>query len=471
MSSHSQQQTKLLKLMHQSLDKRPMPEDVAQHIKQLRRSGGEAACLEDVAGALGRVPSGLRPSSMSRDFHRPADFATQLETAGHFFAAAVPTDPADMDAVQVYLVRIGEEIGKTVGRSDFLHDRLDRNARQSVGLGHLSRRQYNKRFRLAARMELKHERVLREQAKRSLTLASKSRLASAIGFREFARDLPSACFIAYYVARASRRSEFECGSQSRAFDGLCDGLLQLCKRRGRKTNWLAIAHVLPDREVLEQLSDSEKGRLLGSYFARLSEAAELLGDVASQSHLDRRTMIVQRGNDSSTWNLAAGAFNKLREGWFGLLFSLGLDDAVSACCPGKAMRLMAADVAAWHGDGLHPDTKVWADLPTPWSVLAGEAYCTAGLVREVCTRHGVDAQQRGWVCPPTGKRSVAATSITPELVHGVTVSSPRLAHAFRQAGVFSGKTFRPERLGLIDTVQIKYERASHLKFKESEVVS
>ena len=42
---------------------------------------------------------------------------------------------------------------------------------------------------------------------------------------------------------------------------------------------------------------------------------------------------------------------------------------------------------------------------------------------------------------------------TPELVHGVAVSSPTLAHALRRAGVFSGKPLR----GVRPPVVVEYD--------------
>lgn len=108
---------------------------------------------------------------------------------------------------------------------------------------------------------------------------------------------------------------------------------------------------------------------------------------------------LQRGNDSTTWNVTAGAWNKLRDGWFSLMFDLGIVDAVERMCPGKVMRLMAADVAWWHrasGGDLHPDTAVWMALPRPWEVLSGEAVCPVSLVEDVCARHGLDPVKSGW---------------------------------------------------------------------------
>ena len=48
-----------------------------------------------------------------------------------------------------------------------------------------------------------------------------------------------------------------------------------------------------------------------------------------------------------------------------LLYALDMDEVLDQMCPGKVLRLMAADVAFWHravGGGLEPDTAVWAEL-------------------------------------------------------------------------------------------------------------
>jgi len=59
-------------------------------------------------------------------------------------------------------------------------------------------------------------------------------------------------------------------------------------------------------------------------------------------------MVVKKGNNSSDWNIAAGAWNKVRTNWMTLLITLGLDEIIEANCPGKVLRLMAADIAQWH---------------------------------------------------------------------------------------------------------------------------
>jgi hypothetical protein len=63
------------------------------------------------------------------------------------------------------------------------------------------------------------------------------------------------------------------------------------------------------------------------------------------------------------------------------------------------------------------------------------------MVEAICQKHGVDPIKKGWTA--AAQKRVAEFSPTPELVHGVTVSSPHLAAAIRKAGWFSGKRAVP----------------------------
>jgi hypothetical protein len=202
-----------------------------------------------------------------------------------------------------------------------------------------------------------------------------------------------------------------------------------------------VAHVHPAGEVLAHLSDEQKGALLGRWFGLLSDIAGLLQETWDRSKINRATMIVRRGNDSSTWNNTAGAWNKARDHWFALVYALNMDDLLDSLCPGKVLRLMAADVVAWHhsaGNTLDPNTAVWNELPLPWEVLSGQAVCTRAMVEAACRRHGLDPEKSGWTAPRPRTR-VAAFRPTPELVHGVTVANPFVATVLRRAGYFSGK--------------------------------
>ena len=431
-----------LRELHESLDRRRRPEDIAElvlgELEDL--AADDLRTLQRVAGgSLRRGWWGHGYSSMSDDFRRPVGMDHQLDVAETLFQVGDRPSGLDIAGLGEYLARAEGTIAKALGRSDFKADRLDRHSRKAAGLA-LSKRQYNKRFRLAARMERKRDRLARELEKREFTLVSKSRLASTLSGEEFSKDRNTACFVAYYTARCNLRSEFTIDGQQRPFDEVCDLLFRRCKG-SQATNWWALAHAVPDREVLGHLDDARKGELLGRWYAILDRIASLLKETWGRSAIERKTMIVRRGNDSSTWNVTAGAWNKARDSWIALVHALGMEEVLDRMCLGKVLRLMAADVAAWHrsaGGGLDPDTQVWDELPLPWEVISGESECPRGLVEVVCRRHGVDPVKNGWAAPRPG-RTVHAFRPTPELVHGVEVGHPGLALVLRKLGYFSGK--------------------------------
>lgn len=434
MTQHDQET--ILHELYRSLDERWRPEDVAQKIVLLLLlTGSDCKKLEKAAKA-GQANFW---SSMSQDFQRPCNMSRQLKVAEELFGRSVNISPDDVTEIEKWIKEAEQAIGKTYGRNDFKQDRLPKSERKKAGID-ISRRQYNKRFRFAVRLERKVLTLRREQFKRALTLASKNRLAANITWEDFAADLNTACFIAYYVARCNLRSLFTNTSQVRPYDEICEVLMQRCKRAPEVTNWWAIAHVLPNEEMIEHLDGEQKGVLLAEYFNLMNEAATFLKELWETNNLDAG-MVVRQGNDSTTWNVTAGAWNKLRDGWFSLMYALGLLDAVEQMCPGKVLRLMAADVVWWHrrsGGGLQADTFVWKELPRPWEVLSGDVACPKSLVENVCARFGVDPVKSGWTAPKPG-RTIEKFTPTPELVHGVVVASPLLAAVFRKAGVFSGK--------------------------------
>jgi hypothetical protein len=456
---------KTLRLIHRSLDERWRPEDVAQKaLALLDVSEDERPTIEQAAKG-GKWPWW---TLMSSDFQRPVGMSRQLEVARQLFGLPINFSDDDVAQIDHWLRAAEQSIGKGFNKNDFKHDRLSKADRLAAGID-LSRRQYNKRFRLAVRMEKKMGRLAREQFKRSLTLASKSRLAATIGWDDFASDLNSACFIAYYVARCNQRSLFTNTSQVQPYDEACEVLWQRCRRQTSDTNWWAIAHVHPIRETLDQLDDEQKGVLLGEYFNVMNDAAEFLGELWKTNDFSDN-MIVRRGNDSTTWNITAGAWNKLRDGWFSLMYSLGLQESVAQVCPGKVLRLMAADVASWHlqsGGDVHPDTRVWQELPRPWKVLSEAESCPKSLVESICAKHGVDPVESGWSAPRPG-RHIERYTPTPELVHGVVVSSPLLAAVFRRSGVFSGKTAKNTiPLAMVDEIRQRHIR--HQEQRRQEV--
>jgi len=440
-----------LQALYDSVKARRRPEDVAELV--LKALDGRLSLTEQATISVAARGSLRRKlfayTSMAQEFARPVGLEQQVDKAQELFASAYPLTAEqciDPDAVEAFVRHISGEIRKTFGGSDFKDDRLNRAARAAAGLD-CSHRQYNKRFRLLSRLEEKLQTLIREWKKREYAMIAKSGLAARLPQEEFTRDIDTACFVAYYTARCNLRSEFTNTSQERPYDQIAATLFARC-RRNSNTNWWAIAHVYSCAEVYRHLSDPQKGELLGRWFGLLQEIAVLLQKIWNASDIVRETMIVRRGNDSSTWNQTAGAWNKARDHWIGLVYALGLEDILAAVCPGKALRLMAADVAAWHrisGGGLDKNTFVWSELPLPWEVLLGEAACTLPMIAAACNRHEMDPEKTGWTAPRP-KAAVARFRPTPELVHGVTVSNAYLATILRRAGVFSGKPLKPQNL-------------------------
>ncbi|WP_431681560.1 hypothetical protein [Kitasatospora sp. KL5] len=442
---------RLLRELYDSLDRRRRPEDIARTVLDLFEADGTEigprtrAALEKAAGnSLQSLWHGY--TSMLEDFARPVGAQRQLAAAAELFDTLPVLPPEagdDPERIEAAIRTAGAEIRKEYGLSDFHEDRLNRAERAAAGIGEVSARRYNKRFRLLRRMEEKPLRVLEGQRRREITVIGKSGLASRLPYELFAADTVTAAFVAYLTARANLRGRFTIHGQTRPYDEVAAALFR--QLAPDTAQWFAIAHVHPVPEVLEHVGDEQRGLLLGRWYGILLEVAEQLETLWEKDRPDRSTMIVRRGSDSTAWNQAARAWSKARSHWFALLEAMGAEEILARICPGKVMMLVAADVAYWHrrsGRGLHPDTDVWAELPLPWEVLRGEAQCPQWLVEQVCRRHGVVPGLSGWT---QARRAPVAVPFepTPELVHGVTVADPLLASLFRSAGVFSGRPPRP----------------------------
>ena len=444
-----------IEALHETLQRRARPEDVAELILSgaADLSPDERATLDTAAqGSLARLAHGY--SSMSARFFEAVAPSQQVATARVLFKAAIPLTPADcadVERLRAFAAVISAEIHKTIGASSFKHDRLNRAGRREQGLD-LSRRRYNKLFRFLRRFERKIETYHRQLTAVDDQMAAKSGIAGRLTAADLAASPEAAAFVAYYVSRRNRRSLFTNQGQDPAFDDIAKMLFERFKRAPRPAGWRAIAHVMPDPEVIAHLSEAETLELLTAWLEVLHGLAGRMRALWAESQFDRTMMIVARGDQSSAWNGLAGAWNIARQGWLATVSALGMEDVLDLVCLPKAMRLMAGDVARWHG-GLHPDTAVWARLPAPWEVISGEAACTRMDVEVACALSDVDPVGGGWIAPRRGRVAVRF-SPTPELVHGVAVSHPELAGVLRQVGWFSG---RPGRL-LPEGVEVTVRR-------------
>lgn len=427
-----------IRTLYECVQKRPRPEDVAELIMDVLGN----TMTPEVRRALG-VPAsrsmkrlGWNYSSMASDFHRATTkVADQAGVAATLFNVTPLTaiEALDPNKIEALIRQVSPMIHKEFG-SVTRHNKQQRHA---AGL-FKCQRWYNKRFRLILRMEAKLKKFAWESRKYLFTRVGKSALTTTIPFEDFAADVPTACVIAYYSARMSLRSVFTNQSQTRGFDEVTQALLDFAKEQGG-IRWDVLAYAMPDAEVLVNLTEEQKGLMIGAWWKLLVDMADMLHEVYLTAKFDPSKMIVSRGSDSSTWNQVAGGWNKARTNWVSLLHVMGMDDMLDEICLGKVMRLMAADVARWHlasGGDIHPDTKVFGVLPFPWDVMHGRAHCTRADVEAACRQFNVDP--KGWT-GAVKEREAVAFSPTPELVHGVAVSSPELAARLRKAGVFSGK--------------------------------
>jgi hypothetical protein len=492
--------------------------------------------------------------STSTNLQKQIDRAKDLWSEHKTFISGVHADNAD--SVNDLIVYLKKTMGLVVEKPDFKKDRLNRAGRKlarnldqdadlwlDVPKGH---RAYNKRFRFLVRIEKKFAKWLFVREMRDLARIAKSRLAFTITPEEFERcGVVGGTFIAYLTARLNMRSKFTNTKQDRAYDEIAEGIYQHLgsapeEPRGwqdddnGKANWehlhYVIARILPMPFILEHVSYENKGKLLGTWFRQMERASNVLKTTSEANSLNLDEMIVSRGNDSSTWNESAGAFNKARSGWINTLYALGAESVLDGLVPGKVMRLMAADVARWHrstNGGLDPDTQIWTMLPRPWEVLTGKAACTRKMIENACAKASgiqierlesqlVDARKReadraeeikrqkksntrrygyrsyysnynyatydrerleetlnkhkamrdggrGWIKPRS--KTIEQWKPTPEMVHGVTVSSPALASLLKKAGFFGGSSkadkIKPEKIDHDLNNAAKKARADH----------
>ena len=422
-----------------------MPEWVAEDLLALDCVAQDKAITQGLKTMSGRRS---RRTSMAPDWFQPVGLDRQIAKAHELFAdhigahaghpAIISPEERDPARLKAFIAFLCETILKQPGSVPFKQGRLNRAQRAELGLD-MGNHAYNKRFRFLNRMHGHLVTYQKETRLASYRLLGKVGLLKDLGLDEFAADPWSAAFVSYHAARKRRRSVFTNTSQDRAFDKLGEALLQ--RALAGHPNLKLIARVFPDPRVTKRLAKADAGLLLGYWTLAMREMAGDLESTWEASSFDLDEMIVQRGDDSSTWNVTAQAWNAARDGWMALAYSLDMQVMIDRLLPGKCMRLMAADVAAWHrmsGGGIHPDTRVWRALPRPWDVLTGRAQCDRSLVERVCKREGVDPYKSGWAGPRPTRRAVD-TRPTPELVHGVEVASPEVAALFRRMGVFSGK--------------------------------
>lgn len=383
-------------------------------------------------------------SYMSTEFQKPQPISGPVNTLRAIlgFPPVQEEDCRDIKKIRFLLLSARSRVGMNAYHTDYKNDRLNREQRKELGVD-LSRRQYNKIFRLVSRIEQEANDLEHQWLLFRLGRFAKTSFASQISWEDFSADEASAAFTAYYTANLGRRSTFTAGKQARAFDEIAAGLLDRVSQSPHP-RWNVVAAVFPREDVLSHLNQEELFNLLLRSYNILKITSELLRLTVLKSNINTSTMIVHGGNDSSTWNVLAGAWNRARDFWMAVVVALGQEESFNYFLPGKVMRLMAGDVARWHtaiGGGLDPDTCVWAELRKPWNVMSGMELCSRLEIEETCKKYNIDPVKSGWSYPRS-RNKIAPVVPTPELVHGIEVRNPELALWFRKIGIFSGQKVR-----------------------------
>ena len=436
--------------LYATLDKRATTEQVAAIINHAPVSARLGVYERELLAEI--VRPGRHDSFMLDDFARPRDAVGPLLAVRRMFPdhAEWPS-PQDTTGMLRLVDDLGEDFGWDIS-SDWKDDRLPHDVLQAMGI---KRRQYNRKIRALRHLTGKATRLQAATDHRRMILVGRSGFACDISRERFRADRDAAMFIAYWIARKNRRRLFSLSGKENPMDHLAAALLDRCTRKGHAADWPMIASVYTNPPALRWLSPGQLGELAGAWSGVMRQAADGLRREwqtwAGAAVSRRDQMIVRRGMNSSGWNELAQAYNAARTGWLNATVAIS-PALIAPYLPGKVMRLMAADLAAWYrgtGGGVDPDTRVWSLLPLPWAVLDGTADCGQFLVERQCRNAGIDPAARGWTAPHA-TREIAAFAPTPELVHGVQVSDPLWAAALRRAGVFAGpsKKAAPDAMSL-----------------------
>lgn len=367
--------------LHESLSTRLRPEDVLATIVR----GRPSAVPEDLRRHFRAAGSGKKPyrySLMPSDFHRPVGGQRQLDSLARATGLAISADANDPQSLCGVVNYAADHLGGN-GR------KLTKEQRREAGI-ELSGRKYRRQWRAMRRLHYKVETLGRQQTMRNLEFIGRSGFASTITLDRFAADPRAAHFIAYWVARKNLRRQFTLDSRANPMDEVAAWFLRQCVD-AEGTDWEMIAMACPNPGVIQRLTPEQLGEMLGRWFHVMTQCAGYMKE-AWPADADKWTMIVRRGQDSSTWNTMASAYNSARASWLACLTAMGAEELLATMCPPKAMRLMAADLVYWHSSAsgdIDPNTHVWALLPMPWEVISGEQCCARAFVERACKVAGL----------------------------------------------------------------------------------
>ena len=232
--------TPTLESLHRGLSGRPRPEDVLAVLRTLYPTAPSWR-----QRLLSRISRTSAYSYLPTDFEPTSSAIGTAVILAELLGIDMPTGAgSDPEATRALLSTAQDLVGFRDGARNFKADRDNRDARKSRGLD-ISRRRYDKLFRLVARLEDHLLKQAEQQALLDLNRFGKTSFAAELTYDRFASSAASASFVAYYAANLARRNLFIPGPQARAFDEVAEKLFFECERAG-DTDWFAVAHVFPE---------------------------------------------------------------------------------------------------------------------------------------------------------------------------------------------------------------------------------
>ncbi len=377
-------------LYHCVRARRPMYEDVAEIILDI--IGDNLATQDRVLLARAAKKSVFKEAwaykTMAPDYSRPHGSMKLVRKAEELFCvdkALTPLECEDVKKIRILLNTISNQVGYESSRCDFIKDRCNRPERKQLGIEH-TKRQYNKRWRFLKRMERKISRMEEEDRKYKFLRLGSSALVHQMTEEEIQSDMPTACFIAYYHARLSGPGFLDTKAYDRVSEMLCRHAMS-----SETVNLSAIAYIYPGQVVLKKLSEFEKGKLLGVWYNKLSNLAGELKVIWKETGINLTTMNIEKGNDYYTWNLVANAWNRTREHWIEMLYSMRVHGLLHSLCPGRALNLFSSNP---YSQGQF-EKKVWHSIPKPWDVIEGKEQCTKEMIEKKCAENKVSLNK--WI--------------------------------------------------------------------------
>ena len=294
--------------LYQTLKQLKRPEDVAEMILELLNnelSPKEKGFLQKIKEpSLKRIIE--KYASLHQKFGEDKGIKEEIQRAINIFELEIE-ETADEDEGRVidnFIKNVSNHIYKEFGQNNFKENRLNKEEREILDLA-ISKRKYNKKWRLLQRLEKKLRRYQKKFGEVEFKEVMEKGIFHSLSFEEFSTDLNIACFIAYYNARINLKNIFS-EHQIKAFDNTSNMLLTRCMPRREeiiilftakehrspidKNSW-EIWGIYKRGEIFKKIADKEEKQLQFISTKKLKRIIRLLAKLGIIINLKKRRII------------------------------------------------------------------------------------------------------------------------------------------------------------------------------------